>query len=674
MAVLKVKKATVYAHQTVTEDIVAELQRLSNCEVLSLEQQGSDARKEQIARRTKEIEDSSADARFLLRFFEPYYEDGRGVLERLLSDKPPVTLKELEDLLRKTDINEIVEQARKIERRLVELRATLSYLDAKQSILETLEGFPYDLSLISQGTKNITSIFGNIPTEQTERLKLAFENASGDRGELFFGFAGEKAAQVPVVMIFDKSVSADVVEAASSVTLSRVDFPKDLEGTVEDAKKLVVEERKKLLEEETNLKERAKGLSAQWVPTIQRLFDYHEILRKRYEALLQGQTTREVSIIKLWVPENVLETFKNTLKRYEDLIEVALEDPDPAAGDDPPTMLENPKWALPFEPLTRLYGLPPYGGMDPTVPMAPFMFVFLGMCLGDGGYGIVLSMLILWLSSRYKITGDKRNFFNLLFLGSVSTIFFGAITGSWLGDMIDAFGSLAFLRSLKNSVVLLQPMENPLNFLGISLALGVIQVIFGLFLALWENLRKGNYIAAFGDQGGWIALITGLLIFGGFSAGFLGQAAGFAGKVLSLFGVVLLVTTQGREKSGIVSKALSGILSLYNITSYLGDVLSYSRLLALGLATSAVAMIINTLTGLVVGIPYVGVVLAVIIFLGGHVFSIAVNTLGAFIHSLRLQYVEFFSKFYSGGGRAFEPLAYDTKYVQVLTAEAENTP
>ena len=673
MAVLKVKKATVYAHQTVTEDIVTELQRLSNCEVLSLEQQGSDPRKEQIARKTKEIEDRSADARFLLRFFEPYYEDSRGVLERLLSDKPPVTLKELEDLLKKTDINEIAEQARKIERRLVELRATLSYLDAKQSILETLEGFPYDLSLISQGTKNITSIFGNVPTEQTEKLKSAFEDASGDRGELFFGFTGEKAVQVPVVMIFDKSVSSDVVEAASSVTLSRVDFPKDLEGTVEDAKKLLAEERKKLLEEETNLKELAKGLSAQWVPTIQRLFDYHEILRKRYEALLQGQTTRKVSIIKLWVPENALEIFKNTLKRYEDLIEVALEDPDPAAGDDPPTMLENPKWALPFEPLTRLYGLPSYGGMDPTVPMAPFMFVFLGMCLGDGGYGLVLSMLILWLFSRYKITGDKRNFFNLLFLGSVSTIFFGAITGSWLGNMIDAFGSLAFLRSLKNSVVLLQPMENPLNFLGISLALGVIQVIFGLFLAMWENLRKGNYIAAFGDQGGWIALITGLLIFGGFSAGFLGQVAGFAGKVLSLLGVVLLVTTQGREKSGIVSKVLSGILSLYNITSYLGDILSYSRLLALGLATSAVAMIINTLTGLVIGIPFIGVVLAVLVFLGGHVFSIAVNTLGAFIHSLRLQYVEFFSKFYSGGGRAFEPLAYDTKYVQVQTAEAENT-
>jgi V/A-type H+-transporting ATPase subunit I len=309
--------------------------------------------------------------------------------------------------------------------------------------------------------------------------------------------------------------------------------------------------------------------------------------------------------------------------------------------------------------------------MDPTLPMAPFMFIFLGMCLGDGGYGIFLAGLILWLFSRYRITGEKRNFFNLLLLGAVSTIFFGAITGSWLGDMIDAFGPLAFLREVKNSVVLLRPMENPLNFLGISLALGVIQVLFGLFLAMWENLQKGDYIAAFGDQGGWMALITGLLVYAGNAAGILGPTAGFFGKVLSFVGAGLLVATQGREKTGFVSKALSGLLSLYNITSYLGDVLSYSRLLALGLATSAVAMIINTLTGLVIDIPFIGMILAVIVFIGGHLFSVTVNTLGAFIHSLRLQYVEFFSKFYISGGRSFEPLAYDTQYVQVKPIEAE---
>ncbi|MGC9490265.1 MAG: V-type ATP synthase subunit I [Thermovirgaceae bacterium] len=671
MAVLKVKKATVFVHSSVAEKIVAELQKLASCEVMPFEETGVDGKKETVGRKLREIEDISVDARFLLRFLEPYYDEERGTLDRLLSEKPAVSIDELEKLAAEIKLGEIAEQARKIERRLVELRSTISHIDSKQTILQSLEGFPHDLSLLSEGTRIISSLYGTIPSDQVEKLKTAFENAVGNQGEIFIGSVEGKSPHVPVVLLYDRSLSAAVSEASVAVTFSRIDFPKDLHGTVREASKHALKERSKLLAEEEQLKSRSSELARQHVPSVRKLSDYYTVLRKRYEALLQGERTSEVSIIRLWIPEIKIPSFHETVKPFEGQTEVILEDPDLSAGDDPPTMLVNPKWALPFEPLTRLYGLPVYGRMDPTVPMAPFMFIFLGMCLGDGGYGIFLAGLILWLFSRYRITGEKRNFFNLLLLGAVSTIFFGAITGSWLGDMIDAFGPLSFLRGVKNSVVLLQPMENPLNFLGISLALGVIQVLFGLFLAMWENLQKGDYVAAFGDQGGWIALITGLLVYAGNAAGIMGPAAGFFGKVLSFAGVGLLVATQGREKTGFVSKALSGLLSLYNITSYLGDVLSYSRLLALGLATSAVAMIINTLTGLVVDIPFVGIILAFILFIGGHLFSVTVNTLGAFIHALRLQYVEFFSKFYSGGGRSFKPLAYDTQYVQVKPIEAE---
>jgi V/A-type H+-transporting ATPase subunit I len=209
-------------------------------------------------------------------------------------------------------------------------------------------------------------------------------------------------------------------------------------------------------------------------------------------------------------------------------------------------------------------------------------------------------------------------------------------------------------------------MSDPITFLGISLALGVVQILFGLSIAFWDSLRKKDYMAAFGDNGGWISLLIGLLLLGGVKSGFLGGAAGLLGKILSILGAAVLVATQGREKTGLFRRLLSGVLSLYNITSYLGDILSYSRLLALGLATSAIAMIVNTLTNLVLSIPFVGWILSIVIFVGGHLFSVVVNTLGAFIHSLRLQYVEFFSKFYSGGGRIFQPLEYRTRYVKIV--------
>jgi V/A-type H+-transporting ATPase subunit I len=351
------------------------------------------------------------------------------------------------------------------------------------------------------------------------------------------------------------------------------------------------------------------------------------------------------------------------------LIDVLTEDPAPE--DHPPILLDNPLWARPFGPLTKLYGMPSYKGIDPTVLMAPFFFLFFGMCLGDGGYGLIMGAFFLFALVRYKLSGDTKNFFVLLLLGSVSTIMVGAVTGSWLGDMVDAFGIFSFIRPLKESVVLLRPMSDPITFLGISLALGVVQILFGILIAMWDALRKGDIIAALGDQGGWFMLIVGILVWGAGSMGMGGEGLILTGKGLAALGALTLVATQGREKPGVIRKAVFGVLSLYNVTSYLGDVLSYSRLLALGLATSAIAMIVNTLTNLVSGIPYVGWVLAALIFFGGHLFSVVVNVLGAFIHSLRLQYVEFFSKFYSGGGRIFSPLKFETRYTNITDGTIE---
>ncbi|HPJ26056.1 MAG TPA: V-type ATPase 116kDa subunit family protein, partial [Synergistaceae bacterium] len=250
------------------------------------------------------------------------------------------------------------------------------------------------------------------------------------------------------------------------------------------------------------------------------------------------------------------------------------------------------------------------------------------------------------------------------------TVVVGALTGSWLGDMFEQFPFLNFMVPLKESLVVLNPMNDPISFLILSLILGVVQVLFGLGIAMARNIQEKDYIAAAGDQGGWMALIVGLLLLGLGTAGIVPSAILVLGEILSALGAILLVTTQGREKDGILRKAVSGVLSLYNITAFLGDILSYSRLLALGLATAAVAMIINTLTVLVSGIPYVGWIFAIVLFLGGHIFSLAVNALGAFVHSLRLQYVEFFSKFFTASGRFFQPYRFSTKYTTV-TGEQE---
>ena len=180
-------------------------------------------------------------------------------------------------------------------------------------------------------------------------------------------------------------------------------------------------------------------------------------------------------------------------------------------------------------------------------------------------------------------------------------------------------------------------------------------------------------MGAFADKGGWILFLVGLVLLGGTSSGVLPSSLSGFSKVVAAAGALVLVATQGRGKPTLFGRLLSGVLSLYNVTAYLGDTLSYSRLLALGLSSAAIGMIVNLLCTLVVGVPYVGIPLAILIFVGGHIFSIAVNILGAFIHSLRLQYVEFFSKFYEANGRPFAPFRCETQFVR-LAEKADPLP
>jgi V/A-type H+-transporting ATPase subunit I len=191
----------------------------------------------------------------------------------------------------------------------------------------------------------------------------------------------------------------------------------------------------------------------------------------------------------------------------------------------------------------------------------------------------------------------------------------------------------------------------------LSFGLGLIQIYTGIILSAYKNIRKGKIVDAFMDEGLWLVLLTGLVMMA------FPNLAGIA-KYVTAAGAIGLVLTQGRSQKNILKKFMSGLLSLYNVTSYLSDVLSYSRLLALGLATGVIATVINTMARML-GVNIFGYIAMLLVLIGGHLFNVAVNALGAYVHSSRLQYIEFFGKFYEGGGKPFQPLRIDTKYVDL---------
>ena len=670
MAVKKFKKIRIVSHYDVLDPIVGEIQRLGCCEIIGKEidagAKESTASGGVLKERDKlslEIDANLSDARFLLRFLEPLFVEGGNKLERMLGPKPAVSISELSTLLVSTDLSAVASEARTLERDLSEVRSEIAQISNQIMILDSIRDFELPMWLLSKGTEKVIGIMGSVPSVRTDELRQNFEDTVKGQGDLYIAPVGAKQQETNAVLLFERNLESKVMESAAQSGFSRVECPQGLDLPPSFELERLEALKADLLHKAASVETASVEMSRTWVPVIRKIHDFLSVSVSRREASYSGETTEKVSILRFWVPEDRVTALKNVLEPWEKSLDILIEDPE--HDESPPIILDNPGWATPFSPLTKLYGMPSYRGIDPTVLMAPFFFLFFGMCLGDGGYGLIMGAFFLYALLRFKMVGEKKNFFVLLLLGSISTVVVGAVTGSWLGDMIDAFGILSFLRPLKESVVLLRPMSDPITFLGISLALGVVQILFGIMIAMWDAFRKGDLIGALGDQGGWLALITGLLLWGASISGTGGFSTLLAGKLLAVVGTITLILTQGRDKPGFVKKAVFGVLSLYNVTSYLGDVLSYSRLLALGLATSAIAMIVNTLTGLVSGIPYLGWLLAGLIFFGGHLFSVVVNVLGAFIHSLRLQYVEFFSKFYSGGGRVFSPLRFETRYTSI---------
>ncbi len=675
MSVTPVKKVRLAVHCSASEDLIGSIQALGCCEMIPPPATGAasgsaSGRESEDPRVMELLEDSLSELRSTLRFLQLFYVEEHGVFERMLSDKPPVTLSQLSGLFEDTEILDIVTEARSLEKRLAEIHSLLPLLTDQLKTLDAVRNLPFPLILLSRGTELISGFVGTVPAEHKEDLISYFQEITGKEGDYFQVQPDGKDMDAFVALLFLKEQEQAIRDLCSSQGFSMIELSEDLVETPSRELERIKKEETSLRQEEFSLRNRAAEHACHWVPVIRKLVDYQGVVQKKLQTLKSSDKTEQVSLLWFWIPSDMLPRLEALLKRFSDVTDVEIADPD--SDDNPPSMMTNPVWAKPYEPLTKLYGLPTYGGIDPTVYMGPFFFIFFGMCLGDAGYGLVMVILSLMVLLKFKVSGDKKHFFQLFLIGGVGSIIFGVFTGSFFGDLFNSFKILEPLARLQQNLVVFEPMKDPMTLLAVSLSLGVFQIFFGMMLVLVENVRKGDYIAALGDQMGWFLFLAGLggMILG---SGYLSTRLLFAARVMTLSGCVILVLTQGREKKTIMGKLLSGVLSLYNVMSYLGDILSYSRLLALGLATMAIAMIFNMLVGMIGGIPYVGWIIALIFLVLSHVFAFAINVMGAFVHSLRLQYVEFFSKFYTGGGRPFTPFRYNTQHVSIVEEERRSS-
>ena len=664
MALAEMCKARIAVHKSVADELVEKLQGLGCCEFIS--QTGSIPDGGAIlALRSKQrhIEELLSDARFVTRLLEPFEVNKESSLGRMLGDIPQITLSELALKVDEDKFTSFVATLRDTERRMTECRADLSRLKGLMAQAILLESVKYPLEFFTTGTSSVIGTIYSVPKASSDEMASRLKSDIGDLAEFQQLPSGEKEPTVSFAVLCAKESSDKLQEIAAELMAGRVDVPKDFTLTASEERERLSAAIASAEKEEASLCAEITSCADEGLYMARYYNDYLTILRDRAESMVSGVPTEDVFIWSFWMPKASESKVREALLPYEALMEYSLVEPD--EGETVPTLLKNGVGSSCMEPLTLMYGTPTYGGVDPTALMAPFFFMFMGMCFGDAGYGLVLSGVFGYFLVRHKLPSTTKKFFVMLTVGMVCSVIMGALTGSWFGDSVDAFPFLASLVPLKNAMQFLDPMNDPMTLLFISLGLGFIQIIFGLLIAFRSNWKSGAKFAAFADQGGWIIILAGLLLVGLSLSGTLPSCTVLPSQIIAALGALILVATQGREKTSIAGKIFSGVLSLYNVTGYLGDVLSYSRLLALGLGSAAVGMVINLLAKLVVGTPYIGILLAILIFIIGHTFSIMVNLLGAFIHPLRLQYVEFFGKFYDANGKDFTPLCNAVQYAKL---------
>ena len=395
-------------------------------------------------------------------------------------------------------------------------------------------------------------------------------------------------------------------------------------------------------------------------------FLYDLLVTQRDRARIVGEmlSTDTVFYFDGWMPARAQAEVEELLQRYEFYYDIQV----PDAEEEVPVLLHNSSVVTPFEAVTNMYSLPSRKDIDPTTILAPFYFIFFGMMLSDAAYGIILSALCFFVLKKYKPEGTIYKMFKMFFYCGISTFIWGALFGGWFGNFFTVAADTLLGKEFAIDPLWFNPLEEPMRLLIFSLILGAIHLFIGMGVQAYMYFRDGQAVDAICDIILWYVLLIGLVLFA--VGGSVTPALSTVGKIMSIVGAVGIFATGGRKKKGIIGKVTGGLGALYGITSYLSDILSYSRLLALGLATGVVAQVINTL-GSLAGGGVLGAVILIVALVFGTIFNLAINALGAFVHSCRLQYVEFFGKFYTGGGREFRPFTRKTKYVKIVKDQDE---
>lgn len=592
----------------------------------------------------------------------------------LLDTYAPVKKKALSGLRgrRELSLTEFKENAGKIEtslrkaREIVALSQKIETADVAVSHTRTLleSVLPWeDLNIPMQfaGTRYTASIIGTLPAQYTEEnlLSALSEAYRAEHEDLEFPPVAASiistTRELTCLVVLCHRKDEDAVRA----TLRRIGLSIPSDPTTHPPEIRIARFRKRieeaLREKEDAIKQlRSFGGERE---NLEFLSDYYLMRKDKYEAIGRLLFSAKTFILEGFIPERDAKSLEDKLIAKFD-VSVVISDAE--TEDDVPVLLKNNPLVTPVEDIVRSYSLPSKDDVDPNAAMAFFYYLFFGMMLSDAGYGIIMVVATFLVLRFLKPEGDTKYNMQKFFLCGLSTVFWGALFGSWFGNIVYVVSTTFFGKTITLAPLWFDPVTDPVKLLIVSMILGFFHIMMGLIFRFYNAWRHGDKWGALFDTGLWWVVFLGI----GMMIVNMVITTSFPLQKIGLWimaaGGLGLVLTQGRSSKSIPGKIIGGIGSLYSITGYFSDILSYSRLMALGLVTGIIGTVVNTI-GSISGGGIGGAIIFIGVFIFGHSINIGINALGAYVHGNRLQYVEFFNKFYEGGGKPFTPFGVNTK-------------
>lgn len=665
MPVVKMQQISICALRTKRKAIMEELQRRGVIEISPLKCDGDVFVKEETAQQQSLFMKNSAAAAKAYEIMLRYFPEKSSMLD-MFKGRELLSKDEYYSMVEKSlDIMRGANDVIALDKGLSEKRAGIAKYEYQIEALTPWQSL--DISMRFKGTESSAAFIGTFPEQLNYEqilLKIAEQNPNISSVEL--EVISSSKEMTCVFIICKRSEQPLVEEALRKIGYSAPSVvskypPSD---RIRQLKERIKNLEKGIADDEDKIKAFKSSRDS-----FKFMEDYYVMRAEKYGELEKLVNTRHTFFLKGYITEKDAQSLRQYL---EEKFDAVVECTDIPENEEIPIVLKNNALTRPVESVLETYSMPKRYEFDPTGIMAIFYYIFFGMMFSDAGYGLVMTIACAVVLKKFtNMEEGLRKSVKMFFFCGISTTFWGAMYGSFFGDAITVIGRTFFNADWKFPALWFDPIQgtNSMTLLMYCFLFGIIHIFVGLGISGYMSIKNGRPLDAVYDVLSWYLLVGGGIL-ALLSMDMLKSMTGFTlppvfltiGGVCALIGALIILFFSGRGSKP-VKRLLKGIYGVYGVTGYLSDILSYSRLLALGLATGVIAQVFNQIGSMFGG--GIGVIPFIIVFLIGHTLNIGINALGAYVHTNRLQFVEFFGKFYEGGGEKFAPFKINTKHYNI---------